>query len=83
MSSDHDNARYLEIYPHGHEVLLKPGKESVKCHRVDGALVLGQQVAGANKGRSAGGGVMSWLLPIRGTVAVGTTGAKYIALSEV
>ena len=40
-------------------------------------------MTGATRGGAGGGGVVSWFLPTRGTVATGETEAECIALSEV
>ena len=40
-------------------------------------------MTGANRGGAAGGDVMTWFLPTRGTAAVGMTETEYIVLSEV
>ena len=40
-------------------------------------------MTGATRYGAGGGGVISWLLPTRGTVAAGKTEAECIALSEV
>ena len=40
-------------------------------------------MTGATRCGAGGGGVISWLLPTRGTVAAGKTVAECIALSEV
>ena len=40
-------------------------------------------MTGATRGGAGGGGVVSWFLPTRGTVAAGLTEAECIELSEV
>ena len=40
VRSDHDNARYLEIYPHCRDVLLKPRQENLECHSEEFAVYI-------------------------------------------
>ena len=48
-----------------------------------GHVYPGQHMAGATRCGAGGGGVISWLLPTRGTVAAGKTEAECIALSGI
>ena len=92
VSSDDDNTRYLEIYPHNFE----NGRSEIKINAYADSCHAYARTAGnryqerrcwrevvLERGSDGGGGAIIWFSTKREIVAVEITEVEYIALSEV
>ena len=92
MSSDDDNTRYLEIYPHNFE----NGRSEIKINAYADSCHAYARTAGnryqerrcwrevvLERGSAGGGGAIIWFSTKREIVAVEITEVEYIALSEM